>query len=149
MDDNELRILASELEVASDSNAAQSRLAKGVPGDGMPGLNLIGNRDALLQIAAKLIRAAASPNSKNDRRGKPFFLEHNQTVGAKSDYSLFAVWRIEEFEENSAVIAYRRRQAWIGDVLGLFGCLIVCCIVMSMAGAVFALLLNVIIGTPL
>jgi len=52
MNDDELLEIASKLEAASSSDAAQSQLSVG-----KPWLWLTGNRDALLQFAAAFVRA--------------------------------------------------------------------------------------------
>lgn len=144
MDDDELLDIASKLESASDNDAAHSRLSAG-----KPWLWLTGNRDALLRFAAAFIRAAAAPIPDDECRAEPTILEHRQINDAKTDYTLGAAQRIDEFPENPEVIAERKRGAWRNDRGALLGCGIVGFILFSILISAITFWWHVITGTPL
>jgi len=144
MDDDELLDIASKLESVSDNDAAQSQLSTG-----KPWLWLTGNRDALFRFAAAFVRAAAAPIPDDECRAEPTILEHRQINNNKTDYTLGAAQRIDEFPENPDVIAERKRNAWRNDRGALLGCGVVGFILLSILISAIAYWWHVITGTPL
>jgi hypothetical protein len=144
MDDDELLDIASRLESASDDDAAHSQLSAG-----KPWLWLTGNRDALLRFAAAFLRAAAAPIPDDECRAEPSILEHRQITDAKTDYTLGAAQRIDDFPENPEVIAARKRRAWDNDGCALIGCGVVGFVILSLLLSGIAFWWHVYTGTPL
>lgn len=144
MDDDELLDIASRLESATDNDAARSQLSAG-----KPWLWLTGNRAALLRFAAAFVRAAAAPIPDDDCRAEPTILKHRQINDAKTDYTLGAAQRIDEFPENPDVIADRKRSAWQNDRGALLGCGIVGFLLLSLLLSGIAFWWHLITGTSL
>ena len=138
MDDNKLLDIASELEAASDYDAACSKLS----GDGTE-LWLTGSRDSLLRFAAAFLQAAAAPILDGETHSEPAFTEHEQIVESETDYFLRGVQRIDRSPEVSHATRKHR------DGCGLIACATFGFVVLSLLVSGVVLWWHLITETPL